>query len=114
MSETKTQSGLKEVLRGSSVAGPLPENGDVAAIDTLREIHDRMRAELAKVIIGQDEVVERMLICILARGHALLMGVPGLAKTTIVNAIAQVMSLQFNRVQFTPDLMPSDITGTDI
>src|SRR5262245_50828681 len=73
-----------------------------------------MRAELAKIIIGQDEVVERMLICILARGHALLMGVPGLAKTTIVNAIAQVMSLQFNRVQFTPDLMPSDITGTDI
>src|SRR5262245_14949266 len=73
-----------------------------------------MRAELAKIIIGQDEVVERMLICILARGHALLMGVPGLAKTTIVNAIAQVMSLQFSRVQFTPDLMPSDITGTEI
>ena len=73
-----------------------------------------MRVELAKVIIGQKEVIEKMLICILARGHALLMGVPGLAKTTIVNSLAQVMSLQFNRVQFTPDLMPSDITGTDI
>ena len=69
---------------------------------------------MAKVIIGQDKVVEQLLICILARGHALLMGVPGLAKTTIVNALSQVMSLQFNRIQFTPDLMPSDITGTDI
>ena len=66
------------------------------------------------VIIGQDAVIEQLLICILARGHGLLMGVPGLAKTTIVNALAQVMSLQFNRIQFTPDLMPSDITGTDI
>src|SRR4029079_2857545 len=62
----------------------------------------------------QEEVIERLLICILARGHALLMGVPGLAKTTIVNSLSQVMSLEFNRIQFTPDLMPSDITGTDI
>jgi len=88
--------------------------GDVAATDELRSIYQKMRAELAKVIIGQTDVIEQMLICILARGHALLMGVPGLAKTTIVNSLAQVMSLQFNRVQFTPDLMPSDITGTDI
>ncbi len=66
------------------------------------------------MIIGQHEVVERLLICILARGHALLMGVPGLAKTTIINALSQAMSLEFNRIQFTPDLMPSDITGTDI
>jgi MoxR-like ATPase len=111
MSETKVENALSHISKTGSAA---PEKGDVAAIDTLRELYDRMRAELAKIIIGQDEVVERMLICILARGHALLMGVPGLAKTTIVNAIAQVMSLQFNRVQFTPDLMPSDITGTDI
>ena len=87
---------------------------DVAAIDELRELYGQIRAELAKVIIGQDEVIERLLICILARGHGLLMGVPGLAKTMIVNSLSQVMSLQFNRVQFTPDLMPSDITGTDI
>jgi MoxR-like ATPase len=80
----------------------------------MREIYDGMRQELSKVIIGQNDVIEQMLICVLARGHSLLMGVPGLAKTTIVNALAQVMSLQFNRVQFTPDLMPSDITGTDI
>src|SRR3954449_3314136 len=87
---------------------------DVAAIDQLRASYSRMRAELAKVIIGQDLVIEQLLICILAKGHALLMGVPGLAKTTIVNSLSQVMSLEFNRIQFTPDLMPSDITGTDI
>ena len=87
---------------------------DVAAIDQLRNIYGQLRTEIGKVIIGQDLVIERLLICILARGHGLLMGVPGLAKTTIVNALSQVMSLQFNRIQFTPDLMPSDITGTDI
>jgi MoxR-like ATPase len=86
----------------------------VVAIDQLRASYSSMRAELAKVIIGQDLVIEQLLICILARGHGLLMGVPGLAKTTIVNSLSQVMSLQFNRIQFTPDLMPSDITGTDI
>ena len=89
-------------------------SGDVAAIDQLRGLYKEIRGELAKVIIGQDLVIERLLICILARGHGLLMGVPGLAKTTIVNSLSQVMSLQFNRIQFTPDLMPSDITGTDI
>src|SRR5207253_7744030 len=87
---------------------------DVAATNELRKVYAELRSELAKVIIGQDEVIERLLICILARGHGLLMGVPGLAKTMIVNSLSQVMSLQFNRIQFTPDLMPSDITGTDI
>ena len=91
-----------------------PSNSDVVVIDELRSTYDRMRAEMAKVIIGQDEVVERLLICILSRGHALLMGVPGLAKTLMVNSLSKVMSLDFNRIQFTPDLMPSDITGTDI
>jgi MoxR-like ATPase len=102
------------VRTGAALPSPSSSNGDVAAIDQLRDLYQRLRAELAKVIIGQEQVLERMLICILARGHALLMGVPGLAKTTMVNSLAQVMSLQFNRVQFTPDLMPSDITGTDI
>ncbi|MBM3821425.1 MAG: MoxR family ATPase [Verrucomicrobia bacterium] len=87
---------------------------DVAAIKELRDSYQSMRSELAKVIIGQEQVIERLLICILARGHGLLMGVPGLAKTTMVNALSQVMSLEFSRIQFTPDLMPSDITGTDI
>jgi len=91
-----------------------PSNSDVVVIDELRSTYDRMRAEMAKVIIGQDEVVQRLLICILSRGHALLMGVPGLAKTLMVNSLSKVMSLDFNRIQFTPDLMPSDITGTDI
>ena len=91
-----------------------PSESDVVVIDELRSTYDRMRAEMAKVIIGQDEVVERLLICILSRGHALLMGVPGLAKTLMVNSLSKVMSLDFNRIQFTPDLMPSDITGTDI
>jgi len=99
----------------SAATAPAALSGDdVAAIDQLRATYNRLRGELARVIIGQDVVIERLLICVLARGHGLLMGVPGLAKTTIVNSLAQAMSLQFNRIQFTPDLMPSDITGTDI
>ena len=91
-----------------------PRADDVAAIDQLRDLYGGLKREIGKVIIGQEIVVEQLLMCILARGHGLLMGVPGLAKTTIVNSLAQVMSLEFNRIQFTPDLMPSDITGTDI
>ena len=87
---------------------------DVKTIDNLRKSVDSIRAELSKVIIGQDEVVEKILICILARGHALLVGVPGLAKTLLIKSLSDCMSLAFSRIQFTPDLMPSDITGTDI
>ena len=87
---------------------------DVAAINELGVVSKKMREELARVIIGQDEVIERLLICIFARGHGLLVGVPGLAKTLLVRSLADAMSLDFSRVQFTPDLMPSDITGTDI
>ena len=108
--------------RGSATQSPIPhysgvsasKDGDVAAINELRQIYQKMRQEIGRVIIGQNDVIERLLICILARGHGLLMGVPGLAKTTIVNALSQAMWLDFNRIQFTPDLMPSDITGTDI
>ncbi len=92
----------------------MPKEEDVAAIDSLRAIYDQIRAELAKVIIGQDGVIEQLLICIFSRGHALLMGVPGLAKTLLIHSLGDLMSLSFNRIQFTPDLMPSDITGTDI
>jgi MoxR-like ATPase len=87
---------------------------DVRAIDDLRAIYDTIRKELAKVIIGQDRVIEQLLICVFARGHALLMGVPGLAKTLLIHCLSDLMSLTFSRIQFTPDLMPSDITGTDI
>src|SRR3954453_14852209 len=91
----------------------LSEN-DVQAIDHLREVYARLRNELARVIVGQRDVIERLAICMFARGHALLMGVPGLAKTLMVNKLAETMSLKFSRIQFTPDLMPMDITGTDI
>ena len=87
---------------------------DKQAVDQLRGQYAAMKEELAKVIIGQDKVVAEMLICILSRGHGLLMGVPGLAKTLMVNSLSRIMSLDFSRVQFTPDLMPSDITGTEI
>jgi MoxR-like ATPase len=91
----------------------LSEN-DVQAIDHLRDVYDRLRKELGKVIVGQHAVIERLAICLFARGHGLLMGVPGLAKTLLVSKLAETMSLTFSRIQFTPDLMPMDITGTDI
>src|SRR5947209_16572728 len=91
----------------------LSEN-DVQAIDHLREVYGRLRNELGRVIVGQRDVIERLAICMFARGHALLMGVPGLAKTLLVSKLAETMSLKFSRIQFTPDLMPMDITGTDI
>jgi MoxR-like ATPase len=91
----------------------LSEN-DVEAIDHLRDAYARLRKELGRVIVGQHNVIERLAICLFARGHALLMGVPGLAKTLMVNKLAETMSLKFSRIQFTPDLMPMDITGTDI
>ena len=87
---------------------------EVRAIDQLRASYDRFCTELSKVIVGQREVVEQLAICLFARRHALLMGVPGLAKTLLVSKVAETMSLGFNRIQFTPDLMPMDITGTDI
>ena len=87
---------------------------DVAAIDSLRDFYQQLRAELGRIIVGQDRVIEELAICLFARGHALLMGVPGLAKTLLVSRLAETMALKFSRIQFTPDLMPMDITGTDI
>jgi MoxR-like ATPase len=83
-------------------------------IAELRNRVQALREEIAKVIVGQEAVVDDVLLAILARGHALLMGVPGLAKTLLVSTLAQAMNLKFSRIQFTPDLMPSDITGTEI
>lgn len=90
------------------------QSDDVAAIDELRDVYRKLKAELSKVIVGQDQVIEQLCICLFARGHSLLMGVPGLAKTLLVSRVAETMSLSFSRIQFTPDLMPMDITGTDI
>jgi MoxR-like ATPase len=100
----------------ASEANPIAQLTDqeVRAIDQLRASYDRFCNELAKVIVGQREVIEQLAICLFARRHALLMGVPGLAKTLLVSKVAETMSLGFNRIQFTPDLMPMDITGTDI
>ena len=87
---------------------------DVAAIDELRKDYQLICDELGKVIVGQKAVIEELAICLFARGHALLMGVPGLAKTMLISRLAETISLNFSRIQFTPDLMPMDITGTDI
>ncbi len=87
---------------------------DIEAVKKLKDAYGRMRAELGKVIVGQDAVVEELLTAIFARGHCILEGVPGLAKTLLISSLAQCMSLTFRRIQFTPDLMPSDITGTEV
>ena len=93
----------------------MTSNADDAALaDRLARSRDAVVSELRKVIVGQDDVVEQTLIALLGGGHCLIVGVPGLAKTLLVSTIARVLNLKFNRIQFTPDLMPSDITGTDI
>ncbi len=87
---------------------------DVEAIDSLRDAYLRLDAEIGKVVIGQEDVVKDVIISIFSRGHCLLVGVPGLAKTLLVTTISRVLGLDYNRIQFTPDLMPSDIVGTEI
>lgn len=87
---------------------------DVEAVDSLHKVYDSLSNEIHKVIIGQDAIVKDVLITIFSRGHCLLVGVPGLAKTLLVNTLGQTLGLASNRIQFTPDLMPSDITGTEI
>jgi MoxR-like ATPase len=90
------------------------EADDVKAVEELGKTRDAIVTELRKVIVGMDDVIDEMMIAIFARGHCLLVGVPGLAKTLLVSSLAQTMSLSFKRIQFTPDLMPSDITGTEL
>ncbi|WP_016991057.1 AAA family ATPase [Flavobacterium sp. ACAM 123] len=87
---------------------------DVAAIHNLVQKRNELKSEIAKIIVGQDAVVDQVLLCIFSGGHALLVGVPGLAKTLMVNTLAQALGLNFKRIQFTPDLMPSDILGSEI
>ncbi|QED36331.1 MoxR family ATPase [Antarcticibacterium arcticum] len=87
---------------------------DVTAVENFVVTHKKLKQEIAKVIVGQDEVVDQILLSIFSGGHALLIGVPGLAKTLMVNTIAQALGLEFKRIQFTPDLMPSDILGSEI
>jgi len=97
-----------------SMTTNLKELDDVQAVEALSRNHAALKAEIAKVIVGQTEIIEQLLISLLARGHCLLVGVPGLAKTLLIKTLAEVIELKYNRIQFTPDLMPSDITGTEI
>ena len=92
----------------------LEADDDIKLAADLSERYARMRAELSKLIVGQEDVIELVMLTILAGGNSLIVGVPGLAKTLLIHSIAQVLDLKFSRIQFTPDLMPSDITGTDL
>lgn len=87
---------------------------DLTAVENLNAAYKKIKAEIGKVIIGQEQVIEQLLISLLSAGHCLLVGVPGLAKTLLISTLAQALNLKFSRIQFTPDLMPSDITGTEI
>ena len=104
--------------RAASQAGMSDETklggDDLQAVERLREGYETIRRELGKVIVGQEEVIDELLISIFSRGHCLLVGVPGLAKTLLISSLANTLSLSFARIQFTPDLMPADITGTEI
>lgn len=87
---------------------------DTEAVEALRDLNRKLKSEIAKVIIGQDEIISEVTISLFSRGHCLLIGVPGLAKTLLITTIAKILGLKYNRIQFTPDLMPSDIIGTEI
>jgi MoxR-like ATPase len=93
---------------------PTPDTQDPETLNDLSDAYDRLRSEIGKVIVGQEEIIEMVVVCLMAQGHALLIGVPGLAKTLLVRTLAGALDLDFSRIQFTPDLMPSDITGTEI
>ena len=93
----------------------MPQTGtDIEAAETLKTAKENILNQLRKRIIGQDEVIEQLLIALFSQGHCLLVGVPGLAKTLLISTFARILELPFNRIQFTPDLMPSDIIGADI
>ena len=92
----------------------ITDKSDIDLVKNLNEKYKELKNEIAKVIVGQDKIIEQIIISVLSRGHCLLVGVPGLAKTLIVKTLSEVLDLKFNRIQFTPDLMPSDITGTEI
>src|SRR5437868_4269400 len=98
-----------------TAAKDLPSaTSDVALLEKAADAAERLRRAIAETVVGQETVVEAMLVTLAARGHALLVGVPGLAKTLLVSSLAQALDLSFGRIQFTPDLLPADITGTDV
>src|SRR6267378_4096775 len=89
-------------------------DADLQGLEKLKQAHRSLREQIARVVVGQEAVIDQLMISIFARGHCILEGVPGLAKTLMVSTLADCLSLDFNRIQFTPDLMPSDITGTEV
>src|SRR6187401_2034377 len=95
-------------------AVPNAQDQDLKTVEKLKAARAAIKGELAKVIVGQGQVIDELLISIFTKSHALLVGVPGLAKTLLISTLAQALNLQFKRIQFTPDLMPSDITGTEV
>src|SRR5437879_6071965 len=102
---------------GASTNGAPPQplsSDDAVVVARLRDARARVKEEMAKVVVGQDEIIDFLLIGLLCRGHALLHGVPGLGKTLMGRTLARTLDMEFRRIQFTPDLMPSDITGTDM
>ncbi|MCX7804198.1 MAG: MoxR family ATPase [Planctomycetota bacterium] len=106
--------GATDARHAGNGGGDQAGAGDLEAVRALKEAYENIRSEIRKVIVGQDKVVEELLISIFARGHCLLVGVPGLAKTLLISTLARTLRLSFKRIQFTPDLMPSDITGTEV
>src|SRR3989304_7010772 len=92
----------------------MAESNDIQAVERLSEAYRNITDEIGKRIVGRHDVIEQLLIALFARGHCLLVGVPGLAKTLMIRTLADALSLQFNRIQFSPDLMPADITGTEV
>jgi len=113
MTVLKKTAGSSQVLSAQGAPGTATPD-ELALAQKLTEARDILAEEIHKLIVGQDEVIEQLLLAIFCRGHCLMVGVPGLAKTALVNTLGKALNLRFSRVQFTPDLMPSDITGTDI
>jgi MoxR-like ATPase len=110
----RARSGAEPRETGSAGAGGGVAESDRQVVERLKRAYAALRAEIAKVVVGTDEAVEQLLVAIFSRGHAVLEGVPGLAKTLLVSTLARCLGLSFHRIQFTPDLMPSDITGTEV
>src|SRR5216117_1139081 len=102
-----------EVVTAEPVEEKLAED-DLEAIRRLRDAFKEIKSQLSRVIVGQDAVIEELLIALFSRGHCILEGVPGLAKTLMISTLSKALSLAFSRIQFTPDLMPADITGTEV
>lgn len=98
-------------VNGDEINGKMD---DIEQVKYLSQKYNALKKEVAKVIVGQEAIIDQIIVAILSRGHCLLIGVPGLAKTLLVKTLAEVLELKFNRIQFTPDLMPSDIIGTEI